>query len=146
MSTRCALERSRWRELCAWFTGCWGLSPLHPWAYFGPLFRVRSMTGHPSIDSSGGRRGFALFGMWLRNRASQLEPLDEIQMGSLADKAEANPRIAAFLRERIETHGELARRDYEAAWTMYESGLRSKAEIDAVKGKRTRPRSGFRRH
>jgi hypothetical protein len=39
------------------------------------------------------------------------------------------------LRERIETHGELARRDYEAAWTMYESGLRSKAEIDAVKEK-----------
>jgi hypothetical protein len=112
-----------------------GVVAFASWAYFGPLFsRVRSMTGHPSIDSSG-RRGFALFGMWLRNRASQLEPLDEIQMGSLADKAEANPRIAAFLRERIETHGELARRDYEAAWTMYESGLRSKAEIDAVKEK-----------
>jgi hypothetical protein len=112
-----------------------GVVAFASWAYFGPLFSSSQHDGTPFYRDSSGRRGFALFGMWLRNRASQLEPLDEIQMGSLADKAEANPRIAAFLRERIETHGELARRDYEAAWTMYESGLRSKAEIDAVKEK-----------
>jgi hypothetical protein len=111
-----------------------GVVAFASWAYFGPLFSSSQHDGTPFYRFFGAA-GFALFGMWLRNRASQLEPLDEIQMGSLADKAEANPRIAAFLRERIETHGELARRDYEAAWTMYESGLRSKAEIDAVKEK-----------
>jgi hypothetical protein len=88
-----------------------GVVAFASWAYFGPLFSSSQHDGTPFYRFFGAA-GFALFGMWLRNRASQLEPLDEIQMGSLADKAEANPRIAAFLRERIETHGELARRDY----------------------------------
>jgi hypothetical protein len=73
--------------------------------------------------------------MWLRNRASQLEPLDEIQMGSLADKAEANPRIAAFLRERIETHGEACTQGLRGSMDHVRVGIAPKAEIDAVKEK-----------
>jgi hypothetical protein len=68
MSTRCALERSRWRTVCVVY---WvlGLSPLHPGLTSARCFRVRSMTGHPSIDSSG-RRGFALFGWDVASESS----------------------------------------------------------------------------
>lgn len=76
-----------------------------------------------------------MFGDWLRRMALQWEPLTADQVKFLADKAEENPRIAHFLRERIETHGELASRDYETAWTMHESGVRSEADMAAEKRK-----------
>jgi hypothetical protein len=112
-----------------------GVVAFASWAYFGPLFSSSQHDGTPFYRFFGAAGGSHCSGCGFGIELRSWSHFDEIQMGSLADKAEANPRIAAFLRERIETHGELARRDYEAAWTMYESGLRSKAEIDAVKEK-----------
>lgn len=139
MSTRCARERKRLRTACLVY---WvlGIIAIASWAYVD-IDRIASGLSSSPRDTGpflklfGAAVAFAVIGKWLKNRALQWEPLTDNQVRLLADIAEKNPRIADYLRERIETHGELASRDFETAWTMYESGLRSRAEIEAMKAK-----------
>lgn len=139
MSTRCARERKRLRTACLIY---WvlGIIAIASWAYVdidriaAGLSSSPRDTG-PFLKLFGSAAVFAVIGKLLWNQALQWEPLTASQVMLLANIAEKNPRIADCLRERIETHGELVSRDFKTAWTMYESGLLSHAEIEAVKAK-----------